>query len=158
MSDCVVILRNGQVEQAGTPVELYTRPRTRFVASFLGESNFFTGTCLASGGDRFTLSVGEHVLHSDGDCAGVREGGQATIAVRPERIALGVARPEGPNVIAGRVTDLKYLGSSVHAHVDVPGLGTITAKVPATTVEMGALDGAAVFLAWPPEAAVVVSE
>ena len=158
MSDSVVILRNGRVQQIGSPIDLYTKPRTKFVASFLGESNFFSGECIGSDGNSFTLSVAGHIFHCAGGLVGSRSPQRITVAVRPERIDLAIRRPGEANVISGRVIDLKYLGASIHAQVEVSGLGTITAKVAATTLDINIIHGAEVLLSWAPEAAVVVND
>jgi putative spermidine/putrescine transport system ATP-binding protein len=101
MSDRIAVMSAGRVDQLGTPAEIYGRPRTRFVADFIGEINMFAGE----------WRDGEFV--SDGralpvDCAG--RSGRSTIAVRPERMRFTEVDRA---VFAGRIESANYLGGQV---------------------------------------------
>ncbi len=102
LADRIVVLNAGRVEQVGTPLELYRRPDTLFVAGFIGSPrmNFFGG-------------------------AEASAYGAATIGVRPEHIAL--SRTEGK--WRGRVIVAEHLGSDTFVHVEVEAVGTVTARV-----------------------------
>jgi ABC-type Fe3+/spermidine/putrescine transport system ATPase subunit len=105
MADRIAVMNDGRVEQLGTPEEVYRRPASRFVADFIGDSNFFAATV---GGAVAALSDGSRV-----PCEGGRTGG-ATLMVRPEAIRLG--GDEG--TLAGRVVQTSFLGSYVRVAVE----------------------------------------
>jgi putative spermidine/putrescine transport system ATP-binding protein len=83
MSDRIAVFNRGRIEQIGTPEELYDRPATRFVASFIGNTNFLPGHLLGKAG--------------------------VTVAVRPERIVMG---PPREGALAGTITDVIFLGTA----------------------------------------------
>ncbi len=113
LADRIAVMNGGRVEQVDAPVDLYERPRTPFVAGFIGANNLFTGRVTGKG-----LKVdGLGVLPAP---AGSEEGGTAMLAVRPERIRLGpVAAGEG--VLRGRVVDVSFYGGVSHVALSVPG-------------------------------------
>jgi putative spermidine/putrescine transport system ATP-binding protein len=100
MSDRIAVMNAGRIEQVGVPAEIYERPRTRFVADFIGEINLIDGTW--SGG---------RLLAADGRAipappAAGREG-PGTVAIRPERVAM--TAPE-QGLLAGHILTANYLG------------------------------------------------
>jgi spermidine/putrescine transport system ATP-binding protein len=119
MSDRIAVMNEGKVQQVADPPTLYERPKNRFVADFIGQTNVFSGTVEAVDGSRVTLSVpsGEKVEASTGEAeVGV---GQATHAVvRPEKVRFG---SEGDNVMTVRIHQIVYLGVSTQYIADLPG-------------------------------------
>jgi putative spermidine/putrescine transport system ATP-binding protein len=109
MSDRVAVMNAGRLEQVGAPAEIYDRPRTRFVAEFIGEINLFDGT-LRDG--RFTLADGRAVPAPAG------APGAVTLGLRPERARL-VTNGEG--VLDGTVADVSFLGDQVVYTVEAGG-------------------------------------
>ncbi len=107
MADRIAVMNDGRIEHLGTPEEVYRRPASRFVADFIGDSNFFEATVA---GDVAQLTDGSRVA-----CAGGRAG-PATLMVRPEAITLGA----GSGSIVGRVLQTSFLGSYVRVAVDTP--------------------------------------
>lgn len=117
MSDRVAVMHDGRVEQLAPPHETYERPRTVFCATFLGISNLFSGSLVRT-------DPGEHVLTTKRglqlSCAlGEQGSGQATLMIRPERVAINPSSPM-VNSFRGRVASLKYLGSVVEYHILLP--------------------------------------
>ena len=102
MSDRIAVMNAGRVEQVGTPAEIYERPRTRFVADFIGEINLFEG---AWSGGRFARADGR-ALPAVGDT----RAGPGTIAVRPEKTRLV---GEGEGLLSGRIASANFLGGQV---------------------------------------------
>jgi putative spermidine/putrescine transport system ATP-binding protein len=107
MSDRIAVFNHGRIEQIGTPEELYDRPQTRFVASFIGDTNFIGGQVTAStGGACEVETAGGRVR------AGTRQpiavGARVVVAVRPERVTLSV---DGDG-LAGTITDTIFLGTA----------------------------------------------
>ena len=107
-SDRIVVMNHGRIEQVDDPVSLYNRPRTRFVAGFIGRTNFLDGT--VDGGrivfDGFTLPAG---LAPEGNNLPRK----ASFSIRPQTIAIERARPANPDAgwfIEGTVVERAYLG------------------------------------------------
>jgi putative spermidine/putrescine transport system ATP-binding protein len=102
MADRIAVMNAGRIEQAGTPADIYGRPRTRFVADFIGEINLFAGAWL---GGAFRSASGA-ALPADGR----DRAGPGTIAVRPERMRF-VPAPEA--VLSGTIESANFLGGHV---------------------------------------------
>jgi putative spermidine/putrescine transport system ATP-binding protein len=102
MADRIAVMNAGRIDQAGTPADIYGRPRTRFVADFIGEINLFAGAWL---GGAFRSASGA-ALPADGR----DRAGPGTIAVRPERMRF-VPAPEA--VLSGTIESANFLGGHV---------------------------------------------
>jgi spermidine/putrescine transport system ATP-binding protein len=115
MSDRLVVMNAGRIEQLGSPREVYERPRTRFVAGFIGTSNLITGTVRELDGTAAVLDTAadESLVVADARDVGARVGQPLDVTVRPEKILLTAARPDaGRCAIRGRVAEVVYLGTS----------------------------------------------
>jgi iron(III) transport system ATP-binding protein len=122
MSDEIVVMKDGHVLEVGAPSDLYSAPRSRFTANFVGNANFITGVARGRDGDRTLVETPAGVLVAEG--GPVAAGTEVTIFFRPEdaRLRPDVERPSGPGQIQVRVLDATYLGSIVDARaVTVPG-------------------------------------
>jgi spermidine/putrescine ABC transporter ATP-binding subunit len=97
MSDRIAVMNSGRIEQIGMPAEIYERPRTRFVADFIGETNLFEGAC------GFVLEGSRAIPAPPAPAVN----GSATFAVRPEKIALV---PAGAGILSGRIDTANFLG------------------------------------------------
>ncbi|WP_149536364.1 ABC transporter ATP-binding protein [Siccirubricoccus phaeus] len=148
MSDRIAVMAEGRLVQLGSPAEVYLHPRTPFVAGFLGETNFLTGSfCGVADG----LAV---LRFADGSLGRARlpdgvavpeQGGKALLSVRPERLRL---LPDGP--VAGVVESCTFLGR--HARYVVQALGQSLALSTTEWSPGAALPaGAAVRLGWAAE-------
>jgi spermidine/putrescine ABC transporter ATP-binding subunit len=118
LSDRILVLDEGRVQQIGTPEEVYLRPNNRFVADFLGTANFFDGVLERRGEScHIRLEQGEMVACAD---PGVTEGREVSAIVRPERIMLAAdgARNPAEQGLSARVADVIYLGQSVRYHLE----------------------------------------
>jgi len=120
MASRIAVMAGGRVRQIGTPREIYLRPVDRFVADFIGESNFLDGD-LTNGGDgpAFRLRDGT-VLPAQVGPGGSTPGGRVALMIRPESVAVGQAPPPGPApaaVIAGRATNVAFMGN--HTRITV---------------------------------------
>ncbi len=136
MSDTIAIMRDGRIVQFGTPQQLYDAPVSRYVADFVGESNFIGGQVAAAHGDGATLSInGALALSARWSAAGehLSIGEDGVIAVRPEVIGLWpVGRaPTGLDVRRqGQVRNRIYLGDHTEFSVRVPELGELMVRLP----------------------------
>ncbi|MBW7916008.1 MAG: ABC transporter ATP-binding protein [Trueperaceae bacterium] len=141
MSDLVVIMNSGRVEQVGTPQEVYARPNSRFVAGFIGDANFLPAVLL----DRRSARVGTTVLPLADPCH-APAGSQVTVVARPE--AMNMTRSEGAaGPLHGTVKHVTFLGSLARYVVSVEGLPDMQVDA-ANPAEAGLVPvGAAVTLA-----------
>jgi spermidine/putrescine ABC transporter ATP-binding subunit len=148
LSDRVAIMRDGVLEQIGSPLDLYERPRTRFVATFLGEANLFRGH-VEPGATGLTMRT------EDGYQIPLAGGAPTTtgeVVVRPEKIMLHTDRRPAP-AIEGRIKALTYTGPMIRYYVALPAGAVVMVDVP----QIGRPpipEGTAVWLAWAPENAV----
>ena len=113
MSDRIAVMNNGKIEQIGSPTDLYDLPQTRFVASFLGESNFLEGRLTSSAGQDSVVAVeGVGTVRAPGRSGGA-SGSQVTVAVRPEKLVF--PEDEGSadgamNYLDGVVNEVIFVG------------------------------------------------
>jgi spermidine/putrescine transport system ATP-binding protein len=156
MSDRLVVMNAGRIEQLGNPRELYEHPATRFVANFIGTSNVLTGR-LERKGDAWALAgLGpeERVLVAD---PGPGQAGQEVeLAVRPEKVVLRAEQdppPPGQCALRGRVTEIVYLGTSTQYRTVTDGGQAVAVYRQNTSATPGAdvLTGQVGWLEWPPE-------
>ena len=156
MADRIAVMRAGRIEQLGTPTELYERPARRFVAHFIGESNFLPGVLaerLADG--RAILRVGDG-LSVTGRCAEPIAAGQpATAAIRPERIEIGAANGHG---IRGTVEQVIYLGALVRYKVALPGRQSCLAQTGNRRGQDGFQAGDSVSVRWAEEDVLILPD
>ena len=130
LSDRVAVMRDGLIEQFGTPREVYERPETRFVADFVGTSNFVEGAVTRRDGGYWVTGADGLVLSLDGTPPA---GPRATVALRPESIRLTSASDEAadpnpsPNRLRTTVAQVVYHGVSTHYHLARPGAEPIVA-------------------------------
>jgi iron(III) transport system ATP-binding protein len=153
ISDRVAVLQSGRVIQVGAPAELFERPRTRFVAEFIGKTNLVEA--VADG--PATVARGALRLRIAAD--GLVPGAPAVVCIRPHQIALGPradagAPPVGGNALAGAVIRASYLGDAVDYQValdDCDVVLRVTGPTPAR-----ARTGEPVTLTVPPEACLLL--
>jgi putative spermidine/putrescine transport system ATP-binding protein len=157
MSDRVAVFNRGRIEQIGPAPELYERPATRFVAGFLGESNFFSATVGDAADGYCRLNGASLPLRARN--AGLSVGSRAVVAVRPERIRIsnGAAQPADENGVAGVVTDVIYLGRSRRFVVRL-GDGQEVSSYEQVGADRELAPGAAVHLSWRAEDATALPE
>ncbi len=114
MSDRIAVMSNGEVRQVGSAHEIYERPADRFVADFIGESNFLAGEILDLGEDTANVRLAAGMVIEASLPEGLRPSGQVTIVVRPEHAAL--ADP-GTGSFDGTLVDTIYFGTDTHFHI-----------------------------------------
>jgi spermidine/putrescine transport system ATP-binding protein len=110
MSDRIAVMSQGNVEQIGTPEEIYQRPSSVFVAGFIGTANLLPGTVDAADGSSAVVRLrAGGVLRCSAGPSALPAGGAATVMLRPERLRFSDVQPEGDSVPA-TVTDLIFQG------------------------------------------------
>jgi ABC-type Fe3+/spermidine/putrescine transport system ATPase subunit len=159
MSDEIAIVNRGRIVQHGTPHALYDRPVNRFVANFLGRSNFLVGCVSAVEGAMVVYEAAGHIFHhrlDDGPLPAVGE--TVTIALRPEKIAVtGTAPPGGSNTLAGRIKDVGYHGAEYRVSVETAN-GFFDVDLTTWRSPVAASEGAAVCLHWEADASVLLAD
>jgi spermidine/putrescine transport system ATP-binding protein len=152
MADQIAVMVDGRIDQLGAPAELYERPRTAFVAGFLGVSNLAAGTV---DGDAVVVDGGQRIRVQPGALQG--RSGAVRVGFRPEKISIGaVGAGDGGNVLRGVVRDFAYVGVATQYVVDT-AVGEV--QVFHQNMRSGdpvAAPGTEVDLAWDPEATFVV--
>lgn len=119
MSDRIAVMAGGRIQQIATPRDLYDQPANRFVAGFIGETNFLPATC-QDGTLRLPQAAETvRVNHPDGP---------VTLMVRPEHVMLGETRP-GALAMTGRVDRLVYFGTDTHVHLHLADGLALIARV-----------------------------
>jgi putative spermidine/putrescine transport system ATP-binding protein len=157
MSDGIAILRDGKLVQEGSPDALYERPATRFVADFLGKSNFLSGRVESVRGDGFTYAVdGARFIQRGGNQAA--PGSMALVALRPEKIDVLDEAGTADNSIEGRIAAWSYFGASFNLLVDTPSLGRLQVAVPAWRCPVEPAEERRVRLGWSADASVSVRD
>jgi ABC-type Fe3+/spermidine/putrescine transport system ATPase subunit len=129
MSDRIAVMDRGMVEQVGTSEEIYSRPRTEFVATFIGDTNLLRGTIRAAGGGPTLDAAGLSVRLADGTRVPA-DGTPASLSVRFERIRIGIDASACENRLPGRVTDVVFLGALVRYRIRITGDTEIVSQVP----------------------------
>ena len=161
MSDRIAVMKDGRVLQVGDTAQIYDRPNSRFVASFIGESNFLEGTVRHANDAFVAVDVdGLGVLHAAAR-AGVATGQRVTLAVRPEKIVMEnqpLAKME--NGASATITNVVFRGNVTQADARLSNGVTFTLyRVNQTVSRPDSLaPGETIGLRWAPECTAVLTE
>jgi spermidine/putrescine transport system ATP-binding protein len=157
MSDRIAVMNLGNVEQIGTPTDIYDAPSTVFVANFIGQANLWAGTQNRLDGDIAEVSVLGTTLRARPGTTRIESGGQATLMVRPERVRVSVDQPSGDVVsVRGTVTDLTFQGPVVRLSLAAPDGSPVVAHVGPEQQLPLLRPGDQVYVCWLPEASLVL--
>jgi putative spermidine/putrescine transport system ATP-binding protein len=154
LSDRIVVMSQGRMEQVGTPSAIYNAPATEFVARFVGTLNILPGL-VVDASDRRVRVAGQE-MHVGSDIT-APNGAQVSVALRPEAIGLAVPSDVG-NRLSGTVADVTFLGSIVRIRVSLgEGEGIVAFDTFNNPHHAPPAIGSAVTLAFPPEAVLVLA-
>jgi spermidine/putrescine ABC transporter ATP-binding subunit len=161
MADRIVIMREGKLEQVGTPEEIYSRPVSRFVASFIGASNFLRGSVTARDNNQLKAALaggGQAIVSSSG--GGSKE---VLISVRPEAIGLSNLDDRGSstdNGTSATVQQIVYKGQATHVHLTLDDGDPFVAFLPNRQGEAGPslAVGEKVWASWSPQSNWLVTD
>jgi len=118
MSDRVVILNFGRIEQVGIPSEIYDKPQNKFVADFIGETNLLEGKILESEGESIKVeTVGRICIRAIQQEE--LKGDAVSISLRPEKVVLLESGEERENVYTGTLRDIIYVGETTKFYVEL---------------------------------------
>jgi iron(III) transport system ATP-binding protein len=119
MSDVILVMKDGEIVQEGTPIDIYAKPNEAFVADFIGRSNFLKGRVHSVDGTTATIETGAGSLKCGIDGT-AKPGDAVTLIIRPENVALADAA-ESENCISGNVEAVTYLGNMLDCVVNAGG-------------------------------------
>lgn len=156
MSDRIAVMRGGRIEQIGPSQEIYQRPATKFVATFIGDANLMDGRKIAKKGDDAIIDVGGTwmVVPDVGD----NISDEVTVFLRPERVKLCQDLPSdtSENTFQGQIANMIFLGSKLYYEVALAGGGPIVKVETLYDVGEPYHEGDKVTISWPKEAAVLL--
>src|SRR5436190_22038906 len=160
MSDRIAVMNEGRVEQTGNPREIYERPRTAFVADFIGSLNALDLRIDELVGENAVMRLGENQRIVVPVGAAHRPGETLRVAVRPERVQIGtpgVALSNGGSRLEGTIAELVFLGMYTQFHVDT-GAGRLVCHRLADESLATLEPGSRVTLSWEPEQASLLGD
>jgi ABC-type Fe3+/spermidine/putrescine transport system ATPase subunit len=151
ISDRVIVMNVGVIEQIGTPEDIYNRPRNRFVADFVGSANLVKGRVIGPANDgRIAFEAeGGHVLQATAPSK--LSGAETEVAVRTAYIGIDEAGP-GDNALPGTVRRRMFHGDFIQYVVDTAAGTMIVRRPPTNQIE----EGTGVTLSFPPEFCVLL--
>ena len=158
MSDRIAVMNAGNVEQIGTPTEIYDRPASVFVAGFIGQANLWHGRQTGRANrDYVEVDVlGTTLKARPGDTT-IESGGQATVMVRPERVRVSMEQPSGDNaIVLARVVDLTFQGPVLRLSLVAADGSPIIAHVGSEQDLPLLRPGDEVYVSWSPDASLVL--
>ena len=136
MSDRIAIMDQGHIEQLGIPEDIYKYPATEFVANFIGESNFFSGSVTAINHDELSLRTdGGLVLRAERSDK-LDHGMDAKVAVRPDRPVFMAEGEILPNMVEGVVEEVIYIGHTLRYHIRLRNNHMLVVRKPETAHSM----------------------
>jgi spermidine/putrescine transport system ATP-binding protein len=110
MSDRIVVMNKGKIEQIGTPEEIYDKPSTKFVADFIGETNIFEGTVDSVQGNAVSIDVEGTKIHVT-TTNSLQTNEKVYISVRPEKARVSLTKENGVCSVKGRLKEKVFVGS-----------------------------------------------
>jgi spermidine/putrescine transport system ATP-binding protein len=154
MSDRVVVMNVGHIEQLGYPQEIYERPRTEFVAGFIGDSNILDAMVESSASDVSILKINDASFSVQGN--GVKAGDRVRVMIRPEKIKILANGENG--LLQGKIDSAMYLGEATQWKILADGGQSLTVleqnNEPPRAVESRV--GQSVSLNWEADSAVLL--
>ncbi len=119
MSDRIAVMSKGKILQVGSPRDIYDRPSDRFVANFIGETNFLECEVMGTSGSEASVRLPGGVTISAGLPDGVKPSGRVTVVVRPEHS--DIVKADDRADLHGRLENVVYFGTDTHFHVVIDG-------------------------------------
>ncbi len=120
MSDRIAVMSEGEVQQIGGPTSIYEHPLNRFVADFIGDTNFLDGEIVALNEDLVTCRIGAASMFEAENSGGHKVGDQVSLFLRPEKITLSAPdEKNGTTSRPGKVANIVYLGNQAAYTVDM---------------------------------------
>jgi spermidine/putrescine ABC transporter ATP-binding subunit len=163
LSNRIAVMRAGRIVQIGTPEEIYLRPRTRFVAQFIGRINLAAARLIARDADRLMIDLaGARIAAPARNMARNMAGDPRasdealSVAVRPEALSIASVDAAGRNLMPGRIVERSFAGNTIKLLVDIGAELPWLAELPPDSVIPPA--GTPIVLSWPIDATIVLTE
>lgn len=161
MSDRIAVMNEGVVQQVGTPKEIYERPRNRFVADFIGETNFLEGEVLEVDPVKTTVSLGKGISVLARSTDGLSSGQRVTVAIRPEKISLHRNPPPDGVAVPALLEEAIFIGTDTRYKAKIGDRQHVVARVQniisSLEPDQTFLYGDKVYLSWPIDSAMVLT-
>ncbi len=132
MSDRVILLNKGLIEQVGTPEEMYDRPETRFAAEFIGEANLIGGKVGSVGASDMEIVIGGKSFPAPQVRRKLAAGDEVEVMVRPERLEIAKSAPAAGSALEGRIVKRVFSGDMIALSVETDDGIELTARKPSS--------------------------
>jgi spermidine/putrescine transport system ATP-binding protein len=159
MSDRIAVMHDGHVVQEGEPRDIYEHPATRFVAEFIGQTNFLEGEVVQQQGDRVLVKTKDALAVWCTSRVATEKGARVTVAVRPEKIEIHPVRcPDEMNCWRGQVLAGTFLGEQTEYRVRIDGGPEVVVRQQNLGLNGSspAAPGAFVYVTWTPDVSQVL--
>ena len=146
ISDHIAVMNAGRIEQIGTPREIYSQPKSAFVASFIGHANVVAGTIISANEEALEISAQGLILRAVRPNRELTPGDEVLLFCKEEDTLIG---EEGENCVSGRITLSEYHGETIIAHLESE-IGPLRARLPSKMASSPSA-GERIFVRFPPE-------
>lgn len=161
MADRIAVMTDGQIEQCGTPYDVYTFPNSRFVASFIGSTNLFTGEIVIDEADHVEIQSSDlsshlHVNHGVSEPLGM----EVHVSIRPEQIRVSHDKPtQEHNWGRGQVTHVAWMGGYVRYQICLDSGMLMDANMPSLILTQAGAPAVEdeVYVSWSDDSATVLA-
>jgi len=157
MSDVIAVINGGVIEQMASSSDIYERPKTEFVAGFIGETNLLKGRIVKAGGGAMTLVCEGEEIHVQVDRT-PEIGAHCSVSIRPEMIAWGSGASDRTNLFTATVREMIYQGNVVHYRVVTDKGLEFGVDITNSSGHRIAAEGERVKIGWPVERGVALME
>ncbi|MBO0998600.1 ABC transporter ATP-binding protein [Bacillus sp. SD075] len=163
MSDRVVVMNAGKIEQISTPTEIYNHPKTEFVFQFIGKSNCFEGNVSAVDKRKVSVKIGSDITNVDvnnimGNDSDLKAGDEVKIYIRPEKLQIVPADQKSSSLLdfhRAKISQINYLGTSWEINVLLQGKSI---QVLTTAFDPSWQNGSEVLIGWSPSEVMLVKK
>lgn len=163
MSDRVVVMNAGKIEQISTPTEIYNHPKTEFVFQFIGKSNCFEGNVSAVDKRKVAVKIGSDITHVDtnnvmGNESNLKTGDEVKLYIRPEKLQIVSLDEKSSSPLdfhRAKISQMNYLGTSWEINVLLQGKSI---QVLTSAFDSSWQNGSEVLIGWSPSEVMLVKK
>ncbi|MFE4897367.1 ABC transporter ATP-binding protein [Peribacillus butanolivorans] len=163
MSDRVVVMNAGKIEQISTPTDIYNHPKTEFVFQFIGKSNCFEGKVSEVDKRRISVKIGDDITHVDadnimGNDSNLKAGDEVKMYIRPEKVQIVPAVETALSLFdyhKAKISQINYLGTSWEINVLLQGKSV---QVLTSSFNSSWQNGSEVYIGWSPSEVMLVKK
>ncbi|MCK2018054.1 ABC transporter ATP-binding protein [Peribacillus frigoritolerans] len=163
MSDRVVVMNAGKIEQISTPTEIYNHPKTEFVFQFIGKSNCFEGNVSAVDKRKVAVKIGSDITHVDtnnvmGNESDLKTGDEVKLYIRPEKLQIVSLDEKSSSPLdfhRAKISQMNYLGTSWEINVLLQGKSI---QVLTSAFDSSWQNGSEVLIGWSPSEVMLVKK